>query len=383
MGRRLLVRVGARVEQELHQLEVAGLLLAEGLRLRIPGAQRPLDIEGGEERARAVVADQVGVGAALQEIPGEVVVAVDDRHEHRRGLVAGGGAVDVRAALEQQRRRRTVALARRVVQRIEAALPADLLRRGQGLDGRFGRSSGVGGFFLGRRGARSGLCGALRLALCRLLTVFLFFFRLLRGRAYPRPVPLLRAQLPIVFLVVLDPGHQGCVGPGVQQGPHGRVGPAHRTEHERRPLGERIAHVRVATVGGQQLDHGTGIGVGREVHCGDAGRGEGVGIGAGFEDQARHLGVAAAACEVKGIVAAEPRGGPNRRTCIEERLRDINVVVGCGPVQRRHAVVLGRIDVRALAEQGLYGFQIAAFGGIGDRGLDRAARTERGNQRCE
>ena len=399
---RPLVGIRARVEQEAHEFEVAGLLLAEGLGLGIPGAQRPLDVECGEKRSRAVIADEVGVRAPFKQIPPEVVVAVDDGHQKRGGLVAFRGPVDVLASVEQQRGRGAMALSSRIVQCAETTLLADLLGGGQSLYRqllrffrRRGRLFGLGPAgccrSLGRVGGLAGLCALGRALLCPgghhrrcgRLGDFLLLFRLLGRGPHPGPLPLLGAQGLVDGLVVLHPRSKGDVGPRVQQGAHCGVRTAHGSEHQRGPLGEAVPRVHVAAVCGQRVDHVARVGVGREVHRGHTGGGIGVGIRAGFQDQSHNLGVAAPAREVQRRVRTEAGPGTHGCSRIQEGPCDVHIVVARGPMERGHPVALGRVDVRTLPEQSTHRFQIAAFGRIGDRRFNGYARPHRNDDRSE
>src|SRR4029453_4052622 len=104
------------------QIEIRRLLLATGGGLRVPRTQRPLVVERRKQRRHAVVVGQTRVGAAREERQGEVVLAVDDRDDHRRRSIARGWFIDVEAGVEERDRRGGVPLTRRVVQRGEAAL---------------------------------------------------------------------------------------------------------------------------------------------------------------------------------------------------------------------------------------------------------------------
>ena len=119
------VRVRASVQKRLQQLEVLGLLVVVRARLRVVGLGRPVGLENREQRGDAVgVGGAVRVGAALDQLHGQVELAVEDGHQKRAGAVAAD-LVDVGPAVQQGEPRFDVPLARGVQQRGHAAGHAD------------------------------------------------------------------------------------------------------------------------------------------------------------------------------------------------------------------------------------------------------------------
>ena len=120
--------IGAGVEQPLHEVEIAQLLVGVAARLRIAGARRPHQVDRGVERRDAVLGGEVRVGAAVEQHAGEIELAV---HASRR---AAPTRCRRPCAGSRRRRRRAapcaavdVALAHGVEQRRHPALPRDLL----------------------------------------------------------------------------------------------------------------------------------------------------------------------------------------------------------------------------------------------------------------
>ena len=109
------------------QLQIRRPLLRARRRLRIPRAQRPLVVERRKQRRHAIVVRQIRIGAAREERERQVVLAVDDRDDHRGRSIARRRHVDVQAGVEERERGGGKAVARRVVQRGEPALFPDLL----------------------------------------------------------------------------------------------------------------------------------------------------------------------------------------------------------------------------------------------------------------
>ncbi len=210
MGRRPLVRVRARFKERLHQVQVAGLLLPERLRLGIPGPEGPFDVQRREQRTHAVVADHVRIRACVEQVLGQIVVAVDDRYQHRAGLVPTGDVVHVGSAGDQGLSSLAVALAGREVESREPTLLPYLL--GVALVAVVG---GVG-FLLHH----------FEVLVLVLLVVLLFFLVVFRLRLLCRlSDPCSALHLPggdaVEGLVVLDPGLQLGVGTRLKQGSHG------------------------------------------------------------------------------------------------------------------------------------------------------------------
>ena len=61
------------------------------------------------------------------------------------------------------------------------------------------------------------------------------------------------------------------------------------------------------------------------------------------------------------------QGEPDVRSAMDQHGREIGVAVPRRPVERRHAVALGRVHIGALFEQRADGGDVAAHGGVGDR----------------
>ena len=72
-------------------IEIGAALLQVRPRLRVGGNRRPLHVERGVERRHPGIAHQVGIGPVLEQIGGDVEVAVDEGHEQRRGLTVQRG----------------------------------------------------------------------------------------------------------------------------------------------------------------------------------------------------------------------------------------------------------------------------------------------------
>src|ERR1051325_8586067 len=70
------VWIGALVEQQLQHVDVAVRLLQIRARLRIRGNRRPLHVDDGVERRDAGIAGEIRIGAFLEQIGGEIEVAV-------------------------------------------------------------------------------------------------------------------------------------------------------------------------------------------------------------------------------------------------------------------------------------------------------------------
>ena len=92
------VRIGALLEQRLHEVEIRDLLLVEGARLRIERARRPGHVERGIERRHAVARGGIRIRALIEQPLGEIEVAVDGGDQQRAGLVARADLVHIGAA---------------------------------------------------------------------------------------------------------------------------------------------------------------------------------------------------------------------------------------------------------------------------------------------
>ena len=124
------VDVGALVEQELDELQVVHVALADRIVARLDVA-----VVGGEiERRPAALVGEVRIGAVLEQVRAELVVAVLRRDEQRAPAVAGG-LVDVGAGGEQHLDRLEIVGARRKHQRRQPAavfrLPARVREAGR------------------------------------------------------------------------------------------------------------------------------------------------------------------------------------------------------------------------------------------------------------
>ena len=78
-------------------------------------------------------------------------------------------------------------------------------------------------------------------------------------------------------------------------------------------------------------------------------------------------------------MVADARAGRCRGARADERRRERGVALGGGPVQRRHAVALRRVDVGVLLQQRANRRRVAAHRGIRNRARARA-RARRGRQ---
>ena len=124
MFSRPCIRIRAGLEQRVHRLKVGRVLLVVRSRLRITRPRRPLQVDDGEQRRRATVAREIGIGAALEEAQRQVEVAVQ-RGDQQRTRAIAACFVDRRSPVEKRERRRLVPLADRVEQRRQATLSAD------------------------------------------------------------------------------------------------------------------------------------------------------------------------------------------------------------------------------------------------------------------
>ena len=118
------IRIRAGLEQRLHRLKVGRVLLVVRSRLRITRPRRPLQVDDDEERRRATVAREVGIGAALEQAQRQVEVAVQRGDQQRAGVIAGC-LVDRRSAIEKREHAVSMPLTGRVEQRRQATLRAD------------------------------------------------------------------------------------------------------------------------------------------------------------------------------------------------------------------------------------------------------------------
>src|SRR5581483_837257 len=121
------VRVGALVEQRLHQIEIGRLLLLVRARLRVQRLRRPLAVDRGIERRHAVLGGDRRIRALVEQVLRDVEVPVDRRDQNRARVVARAHLVHVGAGLDERFHRRHLALPRREQERRQAALGADEL----------------------------------------------------------------------------------------------------------------------------------------------------------------------------------------------------------------------------------------------------------------
>ena len=239
----LLIRVGPGLEQQLHQIQIGRLLLAERLRLWIPRPERPLDVERGEQRTRSVVAEQVGVRVGVEQHPRQIVVAVDGRDQQGGRLIPRGHLIDIGSGFHQETSRLDVSFASGKVEGGEPTLLSDLLRGRPDL--RQARRD---------TGCPAGVCPAgVVVTSTRLLAIAL---RLggFGGCADPVPTGPVgvggRRDLDVVLHV--------CGGREIGVGSDQRLGridgASVRSEHQRCPARERIPGVHFSTVLDERTD---------------------------------------------------------------------------------------------------------------------------------
>ena len=89
---------------------------------------------------------------------------------------------------------------------------------------------------------------------------------------------------------------------------------------------------------------------------------------AGYQRR-RHLRLAALRRQMQRGDATEASGGAHVGAGRQQHLGDGHVAVSGGPVQCRHTVPLGGVDVHALLEECFHGGRVAGFRGIGDGGV--------------
>ena len=373
VARQPRIRVGARLEQRPHHVQVGRLLEAVLLRLRKPGARLPLGVDRRPERRHAVEARRdVGVRAALDEHQGQVELGVDGRHQQRAGAVAGRDAVDVGPAVEERRRGGDVPLPRRVQQRRQPAL---------GLDG---RGAGVGirlglGNLAGEVALASRQHGGLDLARHRSGVA-----RLERLQDAPLPSPGLRRQ-PAVGDEIDGLRRDFGIGPARQQQPDGVNPAAGRREDERRLAPGLLPRVHVGAAVEQRRERGHAAGGCRQVERSrSAGARRGHRRGPGREEHADRLPVAGGSGHVQRRVAADASCRVHRGAGVDQRPGHRRVVPFGGPVQGRHAVAVGGVGVLARRQQGAHRRKVARARRVGYRrrpgrslGHGRGRRPER------
>ena len=76
----------------------------------------------------------------------------------------------------------------------------------------------------------------------------------------------------------------------------------------------------------------------------------GVGVAASFEQRRDNRRVGGFAGQVQRRVAADPRTGLKMGPGVDEHLRQLDKAVVRRPVQRRHAITLGHVHIRALPQ---------------------------------
>ena len=76
------IRVGPRLEERRHDVQIGRPLQLALLRLREPCSWLPLGIDGRPQRSHAVECPQVGIGAALDQQHRQIELRVDGRHQH-------------------------------------------------------------------------------------------------------------------------------------------------------------------------------------------------------------------------------------------------------------------------------------------------------------
>ena len=89
---------------------------------------------------------------------------------------------------------------------------------------------------------------------------------------------------------------------------------------------------------------------------------------AGYQRR-HHLRLAALRRQMQRGDATEASGGAHVGAGRQQHLGDGHVAVSGGPVQCRHTVPLGGVDVHALLEECFHGGRVAGFRGIGDGGV--------------
>ena len=322
-------------------------------------------MDRGVEGRRSRVALQVGVGALVEQPHGEVEVAVQGRHEQRGTQVAAGDLVDVGSAVEQRLYDVVVALARGIVERSVAALPAYQLVVGHRRPG------------LPADGGPPG-----RPFLFLLAFVFLLFVVVLPGSVHRGVGDDVLAEERGEAGVTLSDEH--AVFPG-----HGRIVDHMGLDRRIRAGSEQRAHHVGPAVGGGEHERGLPVGgflrvhVGALVHQGHrdlrvarpggvvergfarlGGRFE---VGARIRQQAHDAGMARPAGNHDGGEAAQPGGCLQVRARKDEDVGQLLLAVLGRPVQRGHAVALGRVHVRARAQQLAHLVGVAAHGGVGHR----------------
>ena len=382
------IRIRALVEQRRHHIEIVHSLVEIGARLWIQRFRRPLAVDDGVERRRAVLRGGAWIGAAVEQHPGEIEVAVNCRHEQRAGSIAGADLVDVGAGIHQRSRRVHVALTRGEQQRRHAALAEhQLVELKIAVDARFALGARIEPALLLRLRDGRYLGAVLPARTTAAPRRSAFAPRRRRRSGVPEQNPGKCRRVPANPVQVDRLRHRREIGAAPrQQGDHrGAIGGGGK--HDRREPADRFARVRVGAAIEQHAD-GSRIARGRRKHQRRRAVGGGaVHIGAGGEKRLHHFTVAGAGRKQQRRVAVDSRRRLRIRAGIQQHPHQLGVILLRRPVQRSHSVGLCRIDIGCLLEQPPDRLAITALGGVGDDSRSLAGRHQHresdGNRRAE
>ena len=366
------VGVGAGLQKRVEDIHVAGGLVVVRARMGVVGElERPLGLEHREEGSDAVgVGGQIGVGAALDEQHRHVELAVERGDGERAGPVARD-LVDVGAAVQQHPGHLEVALAGGVQQGGHAAGPAD-----QGfvhgppkdlLVGDVARGGVPRGHHVGKvvgvevRHLFLQLPGSQELPLDRERGLHFGGGRFTGGSALGGPLDLGQSlqQTPLggpadrhAAQHVPHLGGDRGIGAVTQQFGRGGRAPGGSGEHEGRLPGRSLARVHRRAVL-QQQTHGP-LAVARLRRQVEGGHAAGGGyrprVTARVQQRAHHVRMSRASGQVQGRVVTDARGRLRLGSRANQDVHDLQVTLAGGHVQRRQAVSLREVGIRALLQ---------------------------------